>query len=104
MRVQAFAPARLPASGEPVVLTSRVRRENGVDVWAQVTGTMAGPSGEFSYCALTSTRLYPRQEVTFQGENGLIRVTVPFNAAVAGEAQVYVIQGETTRVERFPGA
>ena len=46
-------------------------------MWAQVTGTMAGPSGEFSYCALTSTRLYARQEVTFQGE--------------------------TTRVDRFPG-
>ena len=101
--VYAYGSARFAARAEPVELTSRIRRENGVDVWAQVTGTMAGPSGEFSYCALTSTRLYPRQEVTFQGENGLIRVTVPFNAAVAGEAQVYVIQGETTRVERFPG-
>jgi predicted dehydrogenase len=101
--VYAYGSARFAARAEPVELTSRIRRENGVDVWAQVTGTMAGPSGEFSYCALTSTRLYPRQEVTFQGDDGLIRLTAPFNAGLVGEAQVHVVQGETTRVERFPG-
>jgi predicted dehydrogenase len=101
--VYAYGSARFAARAEPVELSSRIRREHGVDVWAQVTGTMAGPTGEFSYCALTSTRLYSRQEVTFQGENGLIRVTTPFNAGVVGEAQVHVVQGETTRVERFPG-
>ncbi len=101
--VYTYGSARFAARAEPVALTSRIRRENGVDVWAQVTGTMAGPSGEFTYCALTSTRLYPRQEVTFQGESGLIRVTAPFNAGTVGEAQVHVVQGETTRVERFPG-
>jgi predicted dehydrogenase len=101
--VYAYGSARFAARAEPVELTSRIRREHGVDVWAQVTGTMAGPSGEFSYCALTSTRLYPRQEVTFQGDNGLIRLTAPFNAEVVGEAQVHVVQGETTRVDRFPG-
>jgi len=100
--VYAYGSARFAARAEPVELTSRIRRENDVDVWAQVTGTMAGPSGEFSYCALTATRLYARQEVTFQGENGLIRLTVPFNTGVVGEAQVHVVQGETTRVERFP--
>jgi predicted dehydrogenase len=100
--VYAYGSARFAARAEPVELTSRIRREHGVDVWTQVTGTMTGPSGEFSYCALTSTRLYARQEVTFQGENGLIRLTAPFNAGVVGEAQVHVVQGETTRVERFP--
>ena len=101
--VYAYGSARFAARAEPVELTSRIRREHGVDVWAQVTGTMAGPAGEFSYCALTSTRLYPRQEVTFQGEKGLIRVTAPFNAGLVGEAQVHIEQGETTRVDRFPG-
>ena len=101
--VYAYGSARFAARAEPVQLTSRIRREHGVDVWAQVTGTMAGPAGEFSYCALTSTRLYPRQEVTFQGEKGLIRVTAPFNAGLVGEAQVHLDQGETTRVDRFPG-
>ena len=100
--VYAYGSARFAARAEPVELISRIRREHGVDVWTQVTGTLAGPSGEFSYCALTSTRLYARQEVTFQGENGLIRLTAPFNAGVVGEAQVHVVQGETTRVERFP--
>ena len=101
--VYAYGSARFAARAEPVELTSRIRREHGVDVWAQVTGTMAGPSSEFSYCALTSTRLYPRQEVTFQGEKGLIRVTAPFNAGLVGEAQVHLDQGEATRVDRFPG-
>ena len=101
--VYAYGSARFAARAEPVELTSRIRREHGVDVWAQVTGTMAGPAGEFSYCALTSTRLYPRQEVTFQGERGLIRVTAPFNAGLVGEAQVHLVQGETTRFDRFPG-
>jgi predicted dehydrogenase len=101
--VYAYGSARFAARAEPVELTSRIRREHGVDVWAQVTGTMAGPSGEFSYCALTSTRLYARQEVTFQGDDGLIRVTAPFNAGLVGEAQVHVVHGETTRIERFPG-
>ncbi|MBI4900261.1 MAG: Gfo/Idh/MocA family oxidoreductase [Actinobacteria bacterium] len=101
--VYAYGSARFAARAEPVELTSRIRREHGVDVWTQVTGTMAGPSGEFSYCALTSTRLYARQEVTFQGDDGLIRVTAPFNAGLVGEAQVQVVQGETTRVERYPG-
>jgi predicted dehydrogenase len=101
--VYAYGSARFAARAEPVELTSRIRRERGVDVWAQVTGTMAGPSGEFSYCALTSTRLYPRQEVTFQGDNGLIQLTAPFNAGLVGEAQVHVVHGETTCVDRFPG-
>jgi predicted dehydrogenase len=100
--VYTYGSARWAARSEPVALSSRIRRENGVDVWAQVTGTMAGASGEFSYCALTSTRLYPRQEVTFQGEDGMIRVTAPFNAGLAGEAQVHVTQGDTLRIERFP--
>lgn len=100
--VYAYGSARWAARAEPVALSSRIRRENGVDVWTQVTGTMAGPAGGFTYCALTSTRLYPRQEVTFQGEDGMIRVTAPFNAGLAGEAQVHLTQGGTVRVERFP--
>ncbi|HET7724115.1 MAG TPA: Gfo/Idh/MocA family oxidoreductase [Propionibacteriaceae bacterium] len=100
--VYTYGSARFAARAEPVELASRIRREHGVDVWTQVTGTMAGPSGEFSYCSLTSTRLYDRQEVTFQGDEGLIRVPVPFNAGVVGEAQVHVTRGETTRIERFP--
>lgn len=100
--VYTYGSARFAARAEPVALTSRIRRENDVDVWAQVTGVMTGPTGEFTYCALTSTRLYGRQEVTFQGEEGLLRLTAPFNPGSFGEAQVHVVHGDTTRVERFP--
>lgn len=100
--VYTYGSVRFAARAEPARLTSRIRREHGVDVWAQVTGSMAGPSGEFAYTATTSTRMSGRQEVTFHGSDGLIRLPVPFNAGVAGEAQVHVVQGTTTRVERFP--
>jgi predicted dehydrogenase len=99
--VYTYGSVRFAARAEPVRLSSRIRRENDVDVWTHVTGTMAGPSGEFSYSAMTSLRLHPRQEVVFHGSTGLIRVVVPFNAGPAGEAQVHVVQGSTVRIERF---
>lgn len=100
--VYTFGSARFAARAEPVALRAQIRRENGVDTWTQVTGTMAGPDGEFSYSSITSMRLYDRQEVTFQGEKGLIRVPAPFNAGVYREAQVQVVSGSTTRVHHFP--
>ena len=93
---------RIVSASRPATLSARIRRENGVDVWTQVTGTMAGPGGEFSYSSITSMRLYDRQEVTFQGETGMIRVVAPFNAGVYREAQVHVVHENTTRVHHFP--
>ncbi|MEH7829711.1 Gfo/Idh/MocA family protein [Gemmobacter denitrificans] len=86
--VYTYGSVRFAARAEPVALEARLRLENGVDTWAQVTGEMAGPQGRFTYSAITSMRLFPRQEVVFQGERGLIRVTAPFNAGLFGEAQV----------------
>ncbi|HMO11598.1 MAG TPA: Gfo/Idh/MocA family oxidoreductase [Actinotalea sp.] len=100
--VYTFGSARFAARAEPVELGARVRLENGVDVWTHVTGTMASQSGEFTYSSITSMRLYPRQEVTFQGEQGVIRVLAPFNAGVVAEAQVHVTRGDTTTVHAFP--
>ena len=100
--VYTFGSARFAARAEPVALRARIRRENDVDTWTQVTGTMAGPSGEFSYSSITSMRLYDRQEVTFQGETGMIRLVAPFNAGVYREAQVHVVHHDTTRVHHFP--
>lgn len=100
--VYTFGSARFAARAEPVALSARIRRENDVDVWTHVSGTMAGPGGEFTYSSITSMRLYDRQEVTFQGETGMIRVVAPFNAGVYREAQVHVVHGHTTRVHRFP--
>lgn len=63
--VYAYSSVRFAARAEPVWMNSRITRENGVDTMAQVWGEMAGPQGSFSYAAMTSTRLFPRQEMTF---------------------------------------
>ncbi|MCB2137097.1 MAG: Gfo/Idh/MocA family oxidoreductase [Rhodobacteraceae bacterium] len=103
--VYAYGSLRWATGAEPVDLAARIKRENGVDVWAQVTGEMAGPLGQFSFAAMTSMRLFPRQEVVFQGERGLMRLTAPFNAGLFGEAQLHLFRsGQADHIERFPGA
>jgi predicted dehydrogenase len=103
--VYAYGSVRWVTGAEPVWLRSRIRRENGVDVFAQVWGDMEGPGGRFTYGALTSMRLPPRQEVTLQGESGFIRMTGPFNAGLFAEAQLHMIRpGQADHIERFPGA
>ncbi len=102
--VYAYGSVRYVTGAEPVVLRSRIRRENGVDVFAQVVADMEGPGGGFTYHAMTSMRLAPRQEVVFQGETGTIRLTAPFNAGLFGEAQLHMLRpGRPDHVERFPG-
>lgn len=103
--VYAYGSVRWVTGAEPVALRSRIVRENGVDVFAQVMAEMEGPGGRFTYAAMTSMRLPPRQEVVLQGEAGLIRLTAPFNAGLFGEAQVQMFRpGRPDHVERFPGA
>ena len=103
--VYTYGSVRFVTGAEPVELQARVKLENGVDVWAHVTAEMAGPGGQFSYTALTSMRLFLRQEVVFQGEKGMIRVAnAPFNAGVHDQAQLELhLPGQTMTVERFPG-
>ncbi len=102
--VYAYGSVRYATGAEPADLQARVRRENGIDTFAQVTGRMVGPIGDFTYSAMTSMRLFPRQEVVFQGDAGLIRLTAPFNAGTFGEARIELHQpGTSTRIERFPG-
>ena len=50
-------------------------------------------------------RLFPRQEVTFQGTKGMIKVANgPFNAGLHAEAQVTMWRaGEPDQCWRFPG-
>ncbi|HQU67882.1 MAG TPA: Gfo/Idh/MocA family oxidoreductase [Albidovulum sp.] len=103
--VYAYGSVRYVTGAEPVRLTSRIIRENGVDIFAQVTADMEGPGGGFTYHAMTSMRLPPRQEVVFQGEDGVIRLTAPFNAGLFGEAQLHMYRsGKADHIERFPGA
>lgn len=105
--VYTFGSARFVTGGEPVPgsLQSRIRRENGVDVFAQVTGVFDGPSGRFTYASMTSMRLFPRQEVVFQGDRGLIRLTAPFNANVFDVARLELHRsGLEATVQRWPDA
>ncbi len=103
--VYAYGCARFVTGAEPEEIEARIAWENGVDVFAQVAGTMAGPSGRFTYSAMTSMRLFPRQEVVIQGETGLIRLTAPFNAEVFAEPVVEIHRmGFVSTYERFPSA
>ncbi|MFT7058895.1 MAG: putative dehydrogenase [Pseudorhodobacter sp.] len=101
--VYTYGSVRFVTGAEPETLQSRLILENGVDTWAQVTAEMVGPLGRFTYSALTSMRLFPRQEVTFQGDKGMIRLTAPFNPRVFGEAQLELHQpGQSVTVQRWP--
>ncbi len=103
--VYTYGSVRYVTGAEPQELTSKIRRENGVDVWAQVFSVMQGAQGRFTYSAMTSMRLANRQEVVFQGEKGMIRVAnAPFNAGVHDQAQVELhLPGGRVVTERFPG-
>ncbi len=101
--VYTYGSARFVTGAEPETLRCIMRQENGVDTWAQVTGTMAGEIGRFSYSAITSMRMHARQEMTFHGEKGVIRLTAPFNPNSYGEAQLELRMGSAVTVERWPG-
>lgn len=101
--VYTYGSTRFVTGAEPHALNAVMRQENGVDVWAQVTGIMAGPLGRFTYSAITSMRLHNRQEMTFHGDKGVIRLTAPFNAGVFGQAQLELHTGLTITTERWPG-
>lgn len=104
--VYTFGSARWVTGAEPVELSSRVIHENGVEVWAQVASTMAGPTGRYTYNSMTTMRAYNRQCVTFQGDKGMIRLEGgPFNANVNDMAEVELHQGGNRVItERFPTA
>ncbi len=102
--VYTYGSVRFVTGAEPLDLQARVMRENGVDTWAQVNATMSGPGGRFTYAAMTSMRLFPRQEVTFQGDKGMIRVApAPFNAGTHDIARLELhLPGGVTEIHRFP--
>jgi len=109
--VYTFGSMRFVTGAEPVDISARLQRENGVDVFAQVAATMEGPpdkphAGRFTYGSTTSMRMYNRQVATFQGTRGMIRLDGgPFNANVNDLAEVELHQnGNRVTVERFPTA
>jgi predicted dehydrogenase len=109
--VYTFGCARFVTGAEPVDISARIARTNGVDVFAQVAAVMEGPpdrpyAGRFTYGSMTSMRMYNRQVATFQGTKGMIRLEGgPFNANVNDLAEVELHQnGNRVTVERFPTA
>ncbi len=101
--VYTYGSARFVTGAEPETVQARGLFENGVDTWAQVTGVWAGNGHRFTYSAMTSMRLFLRQEMVFQGDRGLIRVTGPFNANLYDLAQVQIdAPGLQRSFERWP--
>lgn len=98
--VYTFGSTRYVTGEEPIhILSTHIDYVNDVDTWANVTAQF--PS--FHFNGTTSMAMLPRQEMNFHGENGIIRLTAPFNPTVFGQAEVHFIQGngiQTTK--RFP--
>lgn len=101
--VYTYGSARYVTGAEAEGLSARMIRENGVDVWAQVDAMLVGPLGRATYTAMTSMRLQNRQEVTFHGDKGLLKVANgPFNANLFAEARIELHNGQTVTSERWP--
>lgn len=94
--------ARFVTGQEPVAVPyAKLRFENGVDVFAQVSAEFE----TFTYSAIVSTRMFPRQQITFHGDKGVLRLTCPFNANLHDLAELTLENDGQTRLhERWPAA
>ncbi|MCB6178808.1 Gfo/Idh/MocA family oxidoreductase [Rhodobacter sp. Har01] len=103
--VYTFGSVRFVTGAEPDRIEARLIRDNGIDSFAHVFGTMKGPGGAFTYASTTSMRAYNRQVVTIQGTTGMVRVDGgPFNANINDLAKAELhIQGNRVVTDRFPG-
>ena len=90
--------ARYATGLEPTGLHARIRWDQGVDVYAALSARF----GDAEYENFTAIRMHPRQEMCFHGEAGVLRLPVPFNARVFGEARLELHRGTDTLVERWP--
>jgi predicted dehydrogenase len=90
--------ARLATGLEPRDVRAAIEWEQGVDVYAALQARF----GDADYAAFTSIRMHARQEMTFHGEEGVLRLPVPFNARVFGEARLELHRGSQTITERWP--
>lgn len=99
--VYTFGSVRFVTGQEPQSIPfAHIDYENGVDTFVQ----MAAKFPDFTYSAVISMRLFNRQEVVFHGDEGVLRMTCPFNAAVHDQAELCLeTRGHKRVVERFPG-
>jgi predicted dehydrogenase len=96
--VYVMGSARFATGLEPTQVQARIQWDHGVDVYAAISARF----GDADYAAFTSIRMHPRQEMTFHGEAGVLRVPVPFNARVFGEVRLELQRGMETITERWP--
>jgi predicted dehydrogenase len=98
--VYTFGAARFVTGQDPLAIPyAKLRYENGVDVFAQV----AADFPDFTYAATVTMRAFPRQEVVFHGDKGVLRLLCPFNANVWDMAELTLENdGQTVRSERWP--
>ena len=98
--VYTFGSARFVTGEEPIAVPyTKLRLENGVDVFAQVAADF--PS--FSYSAVVSMRMFTHQQITFHGDTGVLRLTCPYNTNVFDMAELTLENDGLTRVhERWP--
>jgi len=74
--VYTYGSTRFVTGAEPKSVDARIRYENGVDVVAEVSADF----GDFRHRSVVSTRMFPRQHMTFHGDEGFFTLTAPFNA------------------------
>jgi predicted dehydrogenase len=91
--------ARYALAAEPTVTAARIGWENGVDATVQAHADI----GDAQLDVLVSMRMAKRQEMTFHGTGGQIRMPAPFNPGSFAEAQLHITDAQGMRVERFPG-
>ncbi len=92
--------ARFATGLEGTDVQARIQWENGVDVYAALTAHF----GEADYVSFTSIRMHPRQEMSFHGDEGVLRLPVPFNPRSFGEARLELQRGTEIVAERWPAA
>lgn len=105
--VYTYGATRWMTDQEPLSIThADVDFEYGVDVLARVSARFDG----FSAHWVNSMRMHPFQEMIFMGEEGVIKLTSPFNANLHGPAIVELHHtingghGATITAERFAAA
>ncbi len=98
--VYIFGSARFVTGQEPTAIAhAQITRENGVDVFTQLTADFPG----FAYRGVVSMRMHTRQYITFQGTKGHLTLTAPFNAGVYDQAELTLETSAGRTVERWPG-
>ena len=98
--VYACGAVRFITGAEPKAISyAGIDYQHGVDTTARI----AGDFGDFTYSAMVSTRMAPRQEIVLHGDKGILRLTCPFNAGVFDQAELHLeTSASSITVERFP--